>query len=378
MTLNEISLTDWLALLAEPALVITASGEVVARNAAFGQITEAGASGDSFGDLLAVGEADILDQVKIWARNKQPVAGALSLKTAGGDYRVTVQAGRLSGVMSDGEAPLVLLRFKPQQEITEAFRTLTEQVAALRREVSIRKRTEEELLALKESLQERVEERTAQLNQAARRLIEAEEAERRRLAHVLHDNLQQLLVTAAFHIERIRSIVADPDVMHVTEKLGEVIQESISVSRSLTLDLTPPVLHERGLCAALDWLARRHREQHQIEVVVRVDSSAEPAEEQVRIALFTCARELLFNVVKHARVGSASVEFGPAGDGRVVLRVSDNGPGFDLAAVEEQKRGEGFGLFSLRERAEILGGRLRIHTGPGLGTTVEIELPTGA
>lgn len=375
MTGHDLSLNDWLALLTEPALVIRATGEIVAVNAPFTRIVGSIAEGRPLQDLLAAGDTDFTEQLRRWGRNKQPVMGALRLRTPSGDFSASVHAGRLSGQRADGQVPLLLLRLQPQREITEPFRTLTEQVDVLTREVSARKRAEMELLVLKSSLEEQVATRTAQLRELAVRLIEAEETERRRLAHTLHDNLQQLLVTAGFKCARLQAVSDDPEVLRIEQGLRELLQESISVSRSLTLDLSPPILYDAGLCAGLGWLARRTYEHHGLDVEVRADATAEPEDEQARIALFTAARELLFNIVKHADVHSATVELSAAQDRCIVLRVRDDGVGFDLADAKRERGSDGFGLFSLRERAELLGGELRIDTAPGRGTTVEMRVP---
>jgi signal transduction histidine kinase len=377
MTGAHPTLHDWLALLADPALVVSTAGEVVAINARFIRIAGNRAVGRRLDDIVSVAADDLAENLRTWARNKQPVTGALRLRTEIGEVEADVHAGRLSGPTLNGQTALLLLVLKPRGEVTEAFRTLTEKVEALTREVSSRKRAEQELLALKDVLEERVASRTAQLSELAGRLIEAEETERRRLAHALHDNLQQMLVTASFQTDRLDSAANDPAVQRLSSGLRELIQECIGVCRSLTLDLSPPILYDAGLCAALAWLARRNREQHELEVTVCTDENAEPVDEQIRMALFTAARELLFNIVKHANVDAATLSLLRAEDGRLVLRVRDEGSGFDLAEIEELKRGDGFGLFSLRERVELLGGEMRTDTAPGRGTTVEVIIPDG-
>ncbi|CAN5486638.1 hypothetical protein BH23BAC4_BH23BAC4_17250 [soil metagenome] len=372
---SNITLQDWLALLSEPAIVLTASGDIVAANAAFGRLVGSKVAGRRLQDLVIASEDEMADHLRLWSRNKRPIVGALRMESLTGGFAAGIHAGRLSGVDTPGATPLLLARFKRQQEVTEAFRTLTEQVEALTREVFTRKRAEQDLLALKESLEERVANRTAQLRALATRLIEAEESERRRLAHALHDNLQQLLVSASFQIDRLEGVSDIPKAHNIAHRLRDLIHESIAVSRSLTLDLSPPVLHDAGLCAGLAWLGRRTLEQHDLEVEIRADQTAEPDDEETRIALFTAARELIFNVVKHAHARKAAIELDSVDERSISLRVSDQGAGFDLAEVEMNSKGDGFGLFSLRERAEFLGGQFRIETAPGKGTTVEIIVP---
>lgn len=372
MTNGLPTIRDWLSLLADPAAVIDPAGACVDANEALVELIGRDPRGTPLASHLADPPADLADRMKSWARSKHPLPDFLQFQTPAGTTNVGVRAGRLSGI---GDArPLILLQFQQEAPITEAFRTLTQQVDALRREISARKRAESELLALKASLEERVARRTAQLSELATRLIAAEESVRQRLAHVLHDDLQQVLVTAKIQADRIEARTDDVTLLRLNQTLRETLDEAITVSRNLTLDLSPPILHDAGLCAALEWLARRGAERYDQRVTVHADPAAEPEDEQIRIALFTAARELLFNVFKHARTDAAAIELAPAGDG-ILLRVRDEGTGFDPGSLQGQSAGEAFGLLSLRERTDLLGGQLHVDAAPGRGTTVEILLP---
>jgi signal transduction histidine kinase len=154
-----------------------------------------------------------------------------------------------------------------------------------------------------------------------------------------------------------------------------LLSQSIARSRSLTVQLSPPVLYETGLAAALEWLGRHVQETLGLVVEVEAAAGAEPESEDLRILLFEAVRELLFNVVKHAGTSRAHVSTSTAADGCVHLVVSDQGAGFDPARPTAGDQAGGFGLFSIRERLEVLGGRMEVRAAPGLGTRVTIVAP---
>jgi signal transduction histidine kinase len=219
--------------------------------------------------------------------------------------------------------------------------------------------------------------RTEQLRALASELTLAEQRERRRLARVLHDDLQQLLVGAKFHLARL-SHTPDEGVRKAVAQAEGLIDESIQKSRSLTAELSPPVLHERGLAPALEWLAAWMRERHGLAVELDAADHAPTESEDLAILLFQSVKELLFNVAKHARARTARVTLRRAGD-ETEMVVSDDGVGFDPSAAEPRAgRPGGFGLFSIRQRLDQLGGRLEIDSAPGRGSRFTIRTPIGS
>lgn len=250
-----------------------------------------------------------------------------------------------------------------------------------------RKQAEEALRRAHDELERKVIDRTAalatrseQLRVLASELTLAEQRERRRLARILHDNLQQLLAGANFLLTPLDR-VEDPAVRQTAAEVREMIEQSMECSRSLTGELSPPVLEEGDLVSALDWLTRWMQDKHGLHVDLIADEVQPPQSQDIKILLFQGVRELLFNVAKHAGVKSASVTVQAIGD-RIRVCVADEGGGFDPAANNPgDKLAGGFGLFSLRERLSLLGGAMEIASAPGRGSRLTLwtpEAPVGA
>jgi DNA-binding NarL/FixJ family response regulator len=219
-----------------------------------------------------------------------------------------------------------------------------------------------------------VERQAHQLRALATELTHAEQREHQRLAKVLHDNIQQLLVAARMQLSLIKR--ADPAVIRSTAQgVDSILAETLEASRSLTVELCPPVLHQSGLVAALSWLAARMEEQQQFKVRLRADTDAEPGNPDERAFLFEAAREILLNSVKHSGGHEARVTMVRA-DGSCRIIVEDKGRGFDPASVRPGPSG-GFGLFSIQQRLIYLGGLLEIESAPGQGTKATLTIPIG-
>jgi two-component system CheB/CheR fusion protein len=249
-------------------------------------------------------------------------------------------------------------------------------------DITERKRAQEELASLNRNLEARVSDRTAlaerraeQLRKLAAELTRSEQRERERLAHVLHDDLQQLLVGARLQVETARGQAQDAKSQESLGLASDLLDQSLAASRSLTTELSPTVLHE-GLGAALRWLAGQMAEKHRLAVHVEAVAEVQQDDEGVTVLLFQATRELLFNIVKHARTREATVRLERIEPDRVRIVVEDKGAGFDLAKLDRKSRtGSGLGLFGIRERIEHLGGHLQITSVQGQGTVVTVAAP---
>ena len=223
------------------------------------------------------------------------------------------------------------------------------------------------------------ERRSEQLRALALQLTEAEQAERRRLARILHDHLQQLLVGAKFGVGALKVKVRGKALHDTLRQLSETLDEAIKASRTLTAELSPPILHEKGLVAGLEWLVRQMEEKHHLTVRLRADGFPDLGSDHLRTFLFEAVRELLFNAVKHAGAAEAEVRLAKVGDDAVGIVVEDKGKGFapELLEAREGQTG-GFGLFSIRERLAYLGGSLEVESAPGQGSRFTLLAPIHA
>ena len=246
-----------------------------------------------------------------------------------------------------------------EKRIQERTAELTKTVDQLNSEIARRRSVEEELLA-----------RTNQLSRMASQLTVAEEQERRRIMEILHDHVQQLLVGAKL---RIAGLGRNPDKLpQAAEDLEKILTQSIDLTRSLTSELSPPVLHQSGFAPALEWLSHWMKERHGLDIRLEADSGMRIESEETSILLFQTVRELLFNIVKHARTSRAHVCANEL-RGQIRIQVSDEGVGFDPAQIRPQS--DRFGLFSIRERLNSMGGCIEMEAAPGKGCRVTITVP---
>jgi PAS domain S-box-containing protein len=245
-------------------------------------------------------------------------------------------------------------------------------VFAAARDITERRQAEQELRQAHEALALRA----SQLRAMAGQLTLSEQRERSRLAKILHDHLQQLLVAAKFRTA-VLGRGGDELARQATKEVENLIDECIAGSRSLTAELSPPIIHEAGLNAGLKWLARHMTEKQGLFVELEMQEDADLLPD-IRVLLFESVRELLFNVVKHAQTRSATVNVRRISD-HLRVTVSDEGVGFDPVAISPAgEEGRGFGLFNIRERLEFIGGSLEIDSNLGQGSRFMLTVPVAA
>ncbi len=245
-------------------------------------------------------------------------------------------------------------------------------------DITERKLTQEALQQLNAKLEQKVAERTElararseQLQSLAVQLIEAEERERRRLAQLLHDDLQQILASAKMQLQAAGGAPPPNPRMANVELL---LETAIAKSRRLSHELSPPVLHHSGLVAGLQWLCGQVSEQFGLTVELEAQTVRQVEHTPLKVFMFRAAHELLFNVVKHAGVKRARITLAGSGAG-LELSVSDQGRGFDPAVLDDARGKAGFGLLSIRERADSMGGCLFIAAAPGQGCRFTLKIP---
>ena len=225
--------------------------------------------------------------------------------------------------------------------------------------ITERRQNEEKLLSYQQQLQSLTSE-----------LSLSEERERRRIASNLHDRIGQTLAFARLKLGSL----AERMEPKAAEELRELIEQAIGDTRSLTVELSPPVLYELGLVAALEWLARKIQQEHGVATRFHDDGQPKPLDDNFRVVLFQAVRELLVNVVKHASASNAQVLVRRDADALRII-IEDDGAGFNTAMVTANLDGRSFGLFHIRERLEYLGGRMNLRSEIGRGTRVTLIAP---
>jgi signal transduction histidine kinase len=217
-----------------------------------------------------------------------------------------------------------------------------------------------------------------ELRQLSARLLTVQEEDRKRVARELHDSIGQSLTAVKFMIERaLRGACACPEGRHmeILKSVIPVIQQSVEESRRICMALRPSMLDDLGLLPTLDWFVREFRKTYP-HIPVSLDLGIEERQipDVLKINIFRIAQEALNNAAKHARPSHIQVSL-QWREGALGLTVADDGIGLEPAAARDPARPGGFGLSSMRERAELHDGTLVVHSAPGLGTTVSARWP---
>ncbi len=264
-----------------------------------------------------------------------------------------------------GESRWFESRLQPIRGSSVGFET----VQLIATDITERKNAEEWIL----SYQERLRSLTSELTFL-------EQRERRRIAAELHDRIGQFLAVTRIKVAQLREQANSPEWRRPLDEIWGLVDQSIQDARSLTFELSPPVLYELGLEPALEWLVEAMGSRHGLTTAFHDDGSPKPLGQDLRGLLFQAAQELMLNVAKHAGAGSVVVTVSRDGD-EIRCEVADDGCGFDVASVlgssQSGANPPGFGLFSIRERLTHVGGRLEVESAPGRGTRAVIRAPLG-
>jgi PAS domain S-box-containing protein len=240
-------------------------------------------------------------------------------------------------------------------------------IIAIVEDVTERKQKEQQIRKYQEKLQK-----------LASELSLTEERERRSLAELLHDNIGQILSFAKIKLEELQDKNSYQRLRAPIMEVYRLIENSIRITRSLIFELSPPILYDVGLGAAVEWLAEKMHKQNGLQIQVECDEHSKHLSIEKRIVLFRAVRELLINVIKHAKATQARVYLRREGK-YFKISVEDNGVGFPADQVFNKRAHFeevwGFGLFSIEERLHYYGGSIEIESGPGLPGKVNLTIP---
>lgn len=241
----------------------------------------------------------------------------------------------------------------PSGEIVDVYDDITE-----------RKLGERKLLTYQEKLQS-----------LASELSLVEEQERRSIATDLHDQIGQTLSVIKMRCYELKHELKDKDLIRQVDEIKEMVKQTISDTRSLTFDLSPPVLYELGLVAAIDWLAEQFQFKHSLKCSVETDKKSKPLSQDFEIVIFRSIRELLVNIVKHAQATKVKITI-RVNKKNLRIRVTDDGIGFTPEKTGARTfKNQQFGLFNITERIRHLGGSVEVDSQRGKGTMVTLVAP---
>jgi len=204
----------------------------------------------------------------------------------------------------------------------------------------------------------------------SRHLLKGEEEERRRISRELHDETGQALMVLRFHLEMLAADSAKPEQRTKVEESLEVLDRTIEGLRRIIARLSPRVLEELGLVAAIRRTAQQLTSHTKIKARLELSETIAPMDHDIEVALYRSVQEALHNIAKHSQARNFRVRLDALGD-KVVLEIEDDGVGVLTRSPHER----GFGLMGMRERAAALGGSMSIHSRRGKGTQIRITLP---
>jgi len=213
------------------------------------------------------------------------------------------------------------------------------------------------------------------LRSLASKLVSTEEHHRQQIAANLHNNISQTLALSVNQLRRLRESVASAEA-ETLDEICRTIEETGQNVRNLTFDLASPLLYKLGLKAAIsEMLDEQLRNRHGIACKFSDDKKDKPLDDNIRVLLFQAVRELLINVVKHAKASKVEIAIQREND-NIQIIISDDGVGFDTQKAETTiQRSGGFGLFNIRERLDYSGGSFEMYSQPGSGSRFVLTAP---
>lgn len=214
-----------------------------------------------------------------------------------------------------------------------------------------------------------------QLRALAAELSLSEERERRKIAGELHDRIGPALSMIKIKLGELREDYFSTGSSEIVDQIGQLITQTIQDTRTLIFEISPPILHELGFAAAVNWLAEKMSKEHNIEVEVKSGKKIVSPADDMNIILYRAVRELLINIVKHSKAHKATI-FIQRENNDLYLKIDDDGIGFKSAGGDsEGDYLKGFGLFNIKESIIHQGGNFMIDSKPNVGTYAEIRVP---
>jgi PAS domain S-box-containing protein len=329
------------------------SGEAILLGQPDGTISSANLEacrlfGRSENEIIKLGRAGIVD-------SKDPrIPAAIEERRRTGQFK-----GELNHIKKDG---LVF----PCDVTTKTFRDSSgnERSITILRDLTNRKREKEALIKSESNLRA-----------LAMKLSRAEERERQRLALFLHDEIGQTLALLRMKFGSFAGAWRSKSRKQSIQQIRNLLEKVIYQAHTLTFELSPPILHQLGLEAAVEWAGENIGHDYGIDFTFNDDGSNKPLDTDLKTLVFGCVRELMINTAKHAKAKRLSVSIAREGE-QILMTINDDGIGFDFSLQERQSNLAGFGLFSIRERLTSIGGTFELRSEPGRGTRVTLSVPS--
>ncbi|UCD34554.1 MAG: PAS domain S-box protein [Nitrospiraceae bacterium] len=312
-----------------------------------------------FMDYVRKGEGRTYDLYVVHSSGKEiPVEISVSVTEIGGK-QVIQGIFRDMSHHKEVEAELRKHHDRLEELVAERTQELTEANRNLRNEIEGRKKAEKISQGY-----------LKQLQALSSEMALIEENEKRRIATELHDCVGQTLALSRIKLGLLSKSIESPDLKNSIREVLQMIEQTIGETRSLTFELSPPILYELGLVQAIKWLIEQFSRNYSIPVTL-IDCNLDKAyDSSTRFFLYQAVRELLFNAAKHAHASAITIVLSKK-DGRFIIVVEDNGTGFSPPSASR----EGFGLFSIREKMRHIQGEFDIKSAPGEGTRVTLSAP---
>ncbi|HBC47564.1 MAG TPA: hypothetical protein DEO84_05545 [candidate division Zixibacteria bacterium] len=266
-------------------------------------------------------------------------------------------------------------RFLSDKALKEAHDSLEREVIARTAELQKANEALQTQISEYRIAQNKIEAYQIQLRQLASELSLTEARERREIAADLHDHIGQALAFIKMNISQFRGNAMFCGFESNIEEIMTLMDQTIRYIRDMTFEISPPILYELGLEAALEWLGERYQNKHDLIIKVSKTGHVGILPDDLKITFFKSVQELLTNTVKHS--GATEIRIDICGKADIVeIMIYDNGCGFNRSTLENGSlQNDKFGLFNIRERLNYLGGKFEIDTAPGKGTKISLIAP---